>query len=227
MAVGFLLSTPPPLKTKGAVKSSHLYLQNASKTLISPSVKAQAWTLILPVNGNVQLPPILSIAVSPVLWCTQEKIIRFQMNGLQQHSSLSISTLLQLKFMRIIYFYLFPGLIIHMHYCHLLSPSHKYHIKGLMAPCILGLYVLASAVSSVWEMSGSHLFWHTSMGQFQCPTFDILWRSSSSEYLRAICISSSLVPPPITAIFQLFTFSPYFSYQRLAHSSLCVFVETR
>lgn len=110
------------------------------------------------------------------------------------------------------YFYLFPGLIIHMHQCHLLSPSHKDHIKGLTAPCILGLYVLASAVSSAWEMSGSHLLWHTSMGQFQCPTFDILWRSSSSEYLRAICIPSSLVPPPITAVFRLFTFSPSFSY---------------
>lgn len=24
-------------------------------------------------NGHVQLPPILSVAVSPVLWCTQEK----------------------------------------------------------------------------------------------------------------------------------------------------------
>lgn len=81
----------------------------------------------------------------------------------------SFQSCCNLRLGRIIYFYLCSGLLIHIHQCHLLSPSHKCHIKGLMVPCILGLCVLVSAVSSAWKIFGSHLLWHTPTGQFQCP----------------------------------------------------------
>lgn len=107
---------------------------------------------------------------------------------------------------RICIYFQVLGLLIHTHQCHLLSQSHKYHIKGLTVPCTLHLCALASSVPSVWARSGP---WENFKVHLRD---DILWRSHAFEHLRTICISSASALLVITASLLPSTFSLSFSY---------------
>lgn len=223
----------PFSKSKGIIKSGHFYLPSTS--ISSPSSKADAWAFIWPMIGNVQLLPILSTALSPVLWYIQEKnhqvLVEWILIALQaSHFNLTAFEVYESNLF-CIYFQVL-GLLIHTHPCHLLSGRHKYHIKGLRVQCILHLCVLASSVQDkvwlslalclgkVWlSLALAHVHSEISKSSSKMTFF---WRSNAFKHLRTIWIFGASALLAITASLLPSTFSQYSSYKRLAHNSLWV-----
>lgn len=113
---------------------------------------------------------------------------------------------------------------------HLLPPKHSYprHVKELAVLCIL-LFLRPCLSSALCPKCLAPLVsWQTSTGQINVQLkYDVLCHMNCSlpEHPRTLCISTSSAHSEITAIVCPCTFSPCYSYWRLAHSRFAVNVE--
>ena len=168
----------PFSKSKGIIKSGHFYLPSTS--ISSPSSKADAWAFIWPMIGNVQLLPILSTALSPVLWYIQEKnhLVLVEWILIALHASHFNLTAVEVYesnlFVFIFRFWAYLSIHIHVTSCQedTNTTSKGSEFNAFFTSVSLPLLCrtrCGSHLLSVWARCGSHLLWRMSIAKFQNP----------------------------------------------------------